>query len=142
MIFADAKRDRRIERTAAKFRQLRELEALVTILSSPAGYEVSLFGDMLVIRTTNRTIEVEWKVTGSKGEKSFDYEKRQAGTLRRACRFFMKKRHEFLMGLDHERVCATCESSLTPSEHHTTDRRGNVFCDEACKRNFPKKARA
>ena len=93
--------------TAAEYQA--EVDLVRSVINHPAGFDLDLFGGMLVIRSTGgpmsneETFEVEWNMMiGSKAEvgtKSFP--KEQPGE---AANFFVKKRHELRCGIDFEQI--------------------------------------
>ncbi len=85
-----------------------EITAVKAVIAHPAGFDVSVFGDRIMIRTTGgpmndeETVEVEWKipfVKGSKGHGSKSFPRVQ---LDEAVAFFVDKRHELQLGIDYE----------------------------------------
>jgi hypothetical protein len=127
---------RRVLRYEKKLKRERELENLMKIISGHPGYTVSLFGVLSMRTTEHETIEVDWEVGGKRTEtKSFQFESLR--DLKKACLFFIEKRHALLLGTDHEYACATCLTPLEITDSHPKNRAGRVFCDERCRRNAP-----
>jgi hypothetical protein len=125
----------RLRRRVAKVKKERELEALMSVLGGPAGYTVSLMGLLFIRTTEHETIEIEYTEPGMKSVKSFGFESLRS--LKKACLYFIEKRHSLLLGVDHEHACATCFTPLDISDSHPKNRAGKVFCDERCRSKAP-----
>jgi hypothetical protein len=86
-----------------------EIALVQAIIDAPAGYDLDLFGGMLIIRSTGgpmndeETIEVEWNMMietkAEVGTQSF-----QKTDSLAAARFFVEKRHELRCGIDFEQL--------------------------------------
>lgn len=83
-----------------------EVAAVEAIITHPAGYDLDLFGGMLVIRSTGgpmndeETFEVEWGLSETNvGCKSFPRD-----AAHEAATFFVNKRRALRLGLDFERA--------------------------------------
>ncbi len=95
--------------TAAEFQA--EVYLVTSVITHAAGYDLDLFGGMLVIRSTGgpmndeETFEVEWNMMiGTKSEvgtQSFPRDRPE-----QAATFFVTKRQELRLGLDYERIDA------------------------------------
>jgi hypothetical protein len=88
-----------------------EIALVKAVIAAPIGYDLDLFGGMLVIRSAGgpmsdeETIEVEWEVMEgtkpNKGTASF-----ASTELEQAAIFFVEKRRELRIGLDFEQIDA------------------------------------
>lgn len=88
-----------------------EIELVRAVIDHPAGFDLDLFGGMLLIRSTggpmnhgdDPTIEVEWNMMietrAEVGTQSFP---RDQGA--QAAEFFVRKRHELRCGIDFEQI--------------------------------------
>ena len=72
-----------------------EVDLIVKVLLHPAGFNVSLFGDLIGIRSHSDGYEVSW--IENNGLKYKDFAKVVA-----AAEFFVDKRYELELGLDIE----------------------------------------
>ncbi len=86
-----------------------EINLVKAVIDHAAGFDLDLFGGMLVIRSTGgpmndeETIEVEWNMMiGTKAEvgtQSFPKDQSQQAAI-----FFVEKRHELRCGIDFEQI--------------------------------------
>jgi hypothetical protein len=84
-----------------------EVELVMCVISHPAGYDLDLFGGMLLIRSTDQdTVEVEWLLPANsiRTSSETEYESFPSEQLRDAAIFFVKKRHEMKLGIDFEMI--------------------------------------
>lgn len=86
-----------------------EINLVKAVIDHPAGFDLDLFGGMLIIRSTGgpmndeETIEVEWdfmiEAKANVGTQSFPKTESLA-----AATFFVEKRHELQCGIDFEQI--------------------------------------
>lgn len=86
-----------------------EINLVRAVIDHPAGYDLDLFGGMLIIRSTGgpmndeETIEVEWNMMiGTKAEVGTQSFPKEQSEL--AAAFFVDKRHELRCGIDFEQI--------------------------------------
>jgi hypothetical protein len=93
-------------------RELRaEIQAVLTLLKHPAGFDINLYGDLLTVRSTDQgTYEVEWDpdyIPLGANANSFGY--RSFKCPLRAAATFVYYRHAWKLGEDY--VAEACREA-------------------------------
>ena len=104
-----------------------EIDLVATLLEHPAGFDLDLFGGLLVIRsagspmTSPKTIQVEWETNEGDTSQHTYVRSFPREALREAATFFIKKRHKLQLGLDYESHNPPEDKQLPPPDAPSAD---------------------